>query len=177
MTKTHSNPHRKPRSKRRVLLFAVAAVALLSGAWALSARGGKGAAGVEAAQTPNNMHFTGKRAETEQFLEWNRTIPLTPAQVQTRKAALEALPAPCCSQNSADTCCCECNMKRATHGLAKFLIAKKGLNADAVRLAVLDWQRVTHPNGARGDACYTGRCNLPFSEDGCGGMTEGRLAF
>lgn len=164
---------------KRVLSLALIAIFLIAGTSTLSACSAKGASAENSSASNNasKMEFTGDRAETERFIEWYKSIDLTAEQVATRKAALEALPAPCCSQFTADTCCCECNMKRATHGLAKYLIVKRGWNADAVRTAVAEWHQVSHPNGFRGDACMKGRCNLPFAQDGCAGMTDGVLVF
>lgn len=157
-------------------LITILVIAVTSTLSACSAKGAS-AENPGASNEASKMEFTGDRAETERFIEWYKSIDLTAEQVATRKAALEALPAPCCSQFTADTCCCECNMKRATHGLAKYLIAKRGWSADAVRTAVAEWHKVSHPNGFRGDACMKGRCNLSFAQDGCAGMTDGVLVF
>lgn len=175
-------PANKPPARdfsRRFLSVTLIAIFLVAGTATLSACSAKGARAEDssASQHASTMEFTGDRAETEQFIKWYKSIDLTSAQVATRKAALEALPAPCCSQFTADTCCCECNMKRATHGLAKYLIAEKGWTADAVRTAVAKWHKVSHPNGFNGDACMAGRCNLSFAQDGCAGMTDGVLVF
>ena len=94
-----------------------------------------------------------------------------------RREALEALPAPCCENFSAATCCCECNMARATWGLAKHLIVEKGYDAATVRTAVADWHRAINPGGFSGDACFTSGCGRPFAKNGCGGMNEGALVF
>lgn len=174
-TKQSHSPQPKSRA-RRLLSIALMASFLLAGTASVSACGGRGTQ-ASAAQVAADMHFTGDRAETQQFIDWNKSITLTSAQAAVRKAALEAIPAPCCSQFTAETCCCECNMKRATHGLAKHLIAERGMNAEAVSATVAKWHRVSHPNGFRGDACASGRCNLSFAQDGCGGMTDGVLVF
>jgi hypothetical protein len=86
------------------------------------------------------------------------------------------------------TCCCDCNLAKSVWGLSGYLAAEKGLGAEEVRASALQWLRFIHSdyyvgqelaergvNPARydlpqGDSCYTGRCELPFAESGCGGM-------
>ena len=121
--------------------------------------------------------FVGDRAETERFVSYDRDIQLTPEQEQVRVAALTPLPAPCCKNFSAATCCCRCNMAKATWGLAKQLIVRERANAERVRLTVAAWHRAINPDGFTGDACFTGGCNRAFAKNGCGGMVEGELVF
>jgi hypothetical protein len=129
------------------------------------------------AAAPGPPTFTGDRAETERFVAYNRTIELTPAEEAVRVQALVRLPAPCCKNFTAATCCCPCNMARATWGLAKHLIAEQGLGAVEVREAVGEWQRKINPGGFSGEACFNGGCGRAFRHDGCGGMVEGELVF
>lgn len=126
---------------------------------------------------PEQSRFTGNRAETERFLGYYESIQLTAEGEANRVEALEALPAPCCAQFSAATCCCECNMARATWGLAKHLIAEEGAGVDEVRDAVSEWHRAINPNGFSGSACFTGGCARTFKNDGCGGMKRGDLVL
>lgn len=121
--------------------------------------------------------LTGDREETETFLAYNRSIELTPAQHTVYREALDGLRAPCCDEYSAATCCCECNMARATWGLAKHLVAEKELGAKEVRTAVADWFETINPDGFTGDACFTGGCGRSFAKNGCGGMSEDQLIF
>ena len=121
--------------------------------------------------------FTGDRQETERFLAYDRSITLTPDQEAIKQEALEALPAPCCKQFTAATCCCQCNMAKATWGLAKHLIADQGYGATEVRDRVAAWHRAINPDGFSGDACFTGGCQRSFAKNGCGGMSEGHLVF
>lgn len=121
--------------------------------------------------------FTGDREETERLIAYNRSIELTPEQHEVYREALDGLRAPCCDRYSAATCCCECNMARATWGLAKHLVAEKELGANEVRTAVADWFETINPDGFTGDACFTGGCGRPFAKNGCGGMSESRLVF
>jgi len=133
------------------------------------------AAVVVAATNPEA--FTGDRAETERFLAYERDIQLTPEQEDVRVAALTPLPAPCCKKFSAATCCCRCNMAKATWGLAKHLIVHERASAELVRSRVAAWHQAINPDGFSGDACFNGGCGRPFVKNGCGGMDEGNLVF
>jgi hypothetical protein len=160
---TVDRPH--PARRRSIALVAVG-VALVAAAAAVYAAG-------SAATGPR---FTGDRAETERFLVYNRSIELTPEQEKVRVEALEALPAPCCSQYTAATCCCPCNMALATWGLAKHLIVDQGYGVAEVRAAVAEWHRAINPEGFSGDVCASpGGCGRPFAKNGCGGMDERHL--
>jgi hypothetical protein len=130
------------------------------------------AAASSAAKAPAAPSFKGDRAETERFLAYERSIQLTAEQEAVRVAALSALPAPCCKEFTADTCCCRCNMARATWGLAKHLIVDDGADAERVRTAVAAWHHAINPEGFSGDVCSTGGCGRPFAQNGCGGMGE-----
>ncbi len=123
------------------------------------------------------VEFNDIERQTRQFMEYNRNIELTPAQEKVRKAALLPLAAPCCSDRSAYTCCCECNLSRATWGLSKYLVADLGYDADQVRDKVVEWYEAVNPAGFPGDSCYSGGCMKPFAAGGCGGMNEQALIF
>ena len=142
-----------------------------------SAAGSAAAARGDAKATSTDAAFTGNRAETEQLIAYDNAITLTPQQEAVRVEALTPLAAPCCKQFSAATCCCRCNMKRASDGLAKHLIADLGFDALTVRAQVSAWQKAINPNGWSGDTCSTGGCGRPFAQNGCGGMTPGQLVF
>lgn len=116
------------------------------------------------------------RREAEQYIRWYHTIALTPEQEAIKQAALEAIPAPCCSSFSMATCCCPCNLAKAAWGLAAHDVAVRGYDAAAVRHDVERWLASINPRGAAGDACQRGRCTLPFHRDGCGGMKEGHIS-
>jgi len=139
-------------------------------------RAGATAAG-QPAKPAASAAYTGDRAETERFIAFDKSIQLTAAQEAIRVEALTPLAAPCCKQFSAATCCCRCNMKRASDGLAKHLIVNLGANAETVRAQVAAWQKAINPNGFSGDTCSTGGCGNAFEHNGCGGMTEGQLVF
>lgn len=121
--------------------------------------------------------FKDVKQQTQQFMEWHKTIKLTPRQEAIKKAALTALPAPCCSDNTAYTCCCECNVSRTIWGLSHYLIAKEGAGAKQVTTKVKEWIAFVNPNGSGGRACYSGGCARPFAKDGCGGMNAGQVIF
>lgn len=122
--------------------------------------------------------FTGDRAETERFLAYEAAIELDAEQEAVRVEALSSLPAPCCAKFSAATCCCRCNMARASWGLAKHLIVERGFDAARVRDAVSRWHRAINPEGFSGDACFSaGGCARPFAANGCGGMNRRELVY
>ena len=158
---------------RRVLgwLAVGAAVAFLA-TFAMGTRG-------QASSEPMGSVFTFSdvREQTIEFHAYNRSITLTPEQQEVMTEALTALKAPCCSDRTALTCCCDCNMARSWWGLSKHLIANEGLGAEQVRTAVSEWFEFINPGGFSGNACYTARCGLPFHENGCGGMKEDSVIF
>ena len=130
---------------------------------------------VDAVGGRDSPRAAGDRAETERFLEYYETIQLTAEQEAVRVEALEALPAPCCKQFSAATCCCQCNMARAGWGLAKHLIVEEGMDAAGVREQVAAWHVAINPAGFSGDSCFTGGCGRAFRDNGCGGMQASHL--
>jgi hypothetical protein len=146
-------------------------LALTTSLLLLAALGGMGAR----ARAEDGPRFDGSHAETQQFLEYWHQIQLTPEQEAVRQEALGSIPAPCCANFSAATCCCECNLARATWGLSKHLIAEEGLGAEEVRDAVQEWYRTVNPDGFTGDACFTGGCGRAIHDNGCGGMKDGQL--
>ena len=112
-----------------------------------------------------------------QYIEYQRTIRLSPDQEAIKKEALEALPAPCCSDNNAYTCCCPCNLSRAVWGLSADLIVNQGADARSVRQAAKDWIERIGPDGFSGDVCYTGGCGRAMHKNGCGGMNPDALVL
>ena len=153
------------RKPTLVLLLAVLPLAVFVSSWALAA-------------TRGAIEFTDVERQTREFLEYERTIQLTPAQEKVYRAALEALPAPCCSDNTALTCCCPCNSAHAWWGLTKHLVANLGYDTAATKAKVDEWFRFINPKGWSGDTCYSaGGCAKPFHQNGCAGMSAGQLAF
>lgn len=122
--------------------------------------------------------FSDVEEQTVEFMRYNDTIQLTPAQEAVKKEALSAIPAPCCSDNTSYTCCCPCNMAKSIWGLSAYLITEKGMGADAVQAKVEEWIEFINPAGFSGDVCYTaGGCTRAFAKNGCGGMHPSRLVF
>ena len=125
----------------------------------------------------NDLEFTDVRKQTLQFIEFQKTIQLTPEQEAIKREALTALPAPCCSDNTAYTCCCPCNSAMAWWGLTAHLIVDRGYDADQVKQKVTEWFEFINPSGFSGDVCYTRGCGRPFHENGCGGMDDRAVVF
>lgn len=122
--------------------------------------------------------FSDVKEQTRQFMEWEKTIQLTPQQEALKKEALSAIPAPCCSDNNAYTCCCACNVSRTIWGLTNRLITQQDASPEQIRAKVTEWVGFVNPGGYKsGDACYTGGCPLAFKHDGCGGMSAGHVVF
>ncbi len=119
--------------------------------------------------------FEGSREEITTLMGYYDSIELTLAQEEVRKEALGPVPAYCCKEFSAATCCCVCNLSRTLWGLSKFLIVEKGADAAQVREAVESLVAVLNPSGYEGETCMTGSCNRPFKEGGCGGMNKHQL--
>jgi len=119
--------------------------------------------------------FTGTREETERFIEYFRSIALTPEQERIKVEALTAIPAPCCAENPLATCCCPCNMAKAAWGLSAWLITEKGFGVEQIREATRAWLAAANPDGFSGDACYRGGCARAMRHNGCGGMNESEV--
>ena len=121
--------------------------------------------------------FHDVESQSRQFMKWHTDIKLTASQESVKKAALDSIPAPCCSDNSAYTCCCPCNLSRTIWGLSQYMIAEQNATAPAVRAKVREWISFIGPNGFSGSACYSGGCPRPFSQGGCGGMSPVKLVL
>jgi hypothetical protein len=147
------------------LLFVVVPALSFVSSWALAA-------------AKEDVKFADVRQQTAAFHQYERNIKLTPAQQAIYREALEGLPAPCCSDNTALTCCCPCNSARAWWGLAKHLVADLGYDAQETRAKVAEWFRYINPSGWSGTTCYSADgCGKPFHQGGCAGMTADKLAF
>jgi hypothetical protein len=130
------------------------------------------------AAAKEDYEFTDVRKQTVAFHQYEKTIKLTAAQQAIYREALEGLPAPCCSDNSALTCCCPCNSARAWWGLAKHLVADLGYDAKETRAKVAEWFRYINPAGWPGNTCYSQNgCAKPFRQGGCAGMGADQLVF
>jgi hypothetical protein len=129
------------------------------------------------ADRAGEVRFLGTRQEALALAAYSNSISLTSDQWKVQQEALWSLPAPCCSNYSAATCCCKCNLARTIWGLSKHLIAERGFDANQVRDSVEGWIEASNPAGYRGDACSKGGCGRPFNRDGCGGMDRNQLVF
>lgn len=118
------------------------------------------------------IEFTDVRSQAQEFLEYNKSITLTPEQEKIMKEALSSIPAPCCSDNPLSTCCCPCNMAKTSWGLSKYLITKLNYDAAQVKQKVEEWTKFINKDGFSGDVCYKGQCGQPWKHNGCGGMKE-----
>jgi len=121
--------------------------------------------------------FTDVRRQTAELIGYESSIQLTPEQEAIKREALSALPAPCCSDNTAYTCCCPCNMSLSVWGLSHLLITEHGYNAEQVREKAREWIAFINPGGFSGDVCYKGGCGRPFHQNGCGGMVRGKVSW
>ncbi len=127
-----------------------------------------------------DIEFSDVKAQSLEFMRWYEQIQLTAAQEAVKKEALGSIPAPCCSDNSAYTCCCECNISRTIWGLSQYMIARQNASAAQVRAKAREWIAFIGPKppkGYSGSGCYTGQCPRPFSEGGCGGMKADNLVL
>ena len=135
------------------------------------------AAAAEAHDDGEKIEFTDVKKQTLEFMGYYEDIELTSEQEAVKKEALGPLPAPCCSNNSAYTCCCVCNLSRTIWGLSHHLIAERGFDAEQTREAVVEWVRFISPNGVSGDACFRGGCMRSFADMGCGGMDPSAIIW
>lgn len=123
----------------------------------------------------SDFEFTDAEGDAKRFMAWYEAIELTEDQEQVMKDALGPMPAPCCSDNSAYTCCCPCNLAKSWWGLSKHLIAERGAAVDEVQDVVQEWFDRLNPEGFSGDVCSTGGCNRAMRDNGCGGMSAARV--
>ncbi len=119
----------------------------------------------------DNIYFIELKNKTETFISYYYSIKIDEKEDAILRKALGNIPAPCCADYPAYTCCCECNLKRTIHGLSKYLL-KQNLSADDITTIVLSWIEFVNPAGFTGDSCYIGNCEKPFYKNGCGGMEK-----
>jgi hypothetical protein len=132
---------------------------------------------VNAKPADTSLKFYDVQKQTVEFIGYNTSITLTPEQQKIKDEALSAIPAPCCKDYSIKTCCCPCNMAKSVWGLANYLIVKQQFDLERLKQAVTEWLEFTNKNGYNGTACFEGRCEKPFANDGCGGMNESNVVF
>jgi hypothetical protein len=121
------------------------------------------------------IKFYDAKLQAKEFIAYYNSIALTSEQEKIKSEALSDTPAPCCSNYSILTCCCPCNLAKSVWGLSNFLIADQNYSAKQVKEAISEWIHFTNKDGYPGNACYRGRCNSSFREDGFGGMDERRI--
>lgn len=133
--------------------------------------------GAKTKTSQKNLKFTDVKVQTAEFIGYNSSINLTPAQEKLKTDVLSKIPAPCCSEYSIATCCCPCNLAKSVWGLSKYAIVNLNYDAKQLNDAVLEWITFTHKKGHTGDACSKGRCGTSFAEDGCGGMRDTEIVY
>ena len=156
--------------------FIIIAVAVIVFAFGLTAAQQQRAK-APAKATTAAIQFEAVEPQTRKFIEYYKTIRLTPEQEKVKTAALSPLKAVCCKDFSALTCCCPCNFSKSLWGMTHYLIAQKGYYAAQVQEAAKAWIAYVNPNGFSGDVCPTGGCNRSFAKNGCGGMDDRTLVF
>ncbi len=125
-------------------------------------------------QTPDSVEAA-LALPMEQLIAFDAHILLSQEEEDIRRAALTAIPAPCCKDNTAYTCCCPCNLARAWWGLSKLLITEHGQNAAEVQANVERWIADLRPEGFPGNSCYTGMCTTAAKDGGCSGMSPNHI--
>jgi hypothetical protein len=120
--------------------------------------------------------FADVAAQSRQFIGYYSSIRLTSEQEAVKREVLAAMPAACCKNSNALTCCCTCNLSKTIWGLSNYVLAQ-GANADQLRQVVSEWKSYVNPAGYAGDSCYSGGCGRAFEDNGCGGMSESNLVL
>ena len=182
-TVRHERPHASRRPRTRIIV-ALTAAAIVLIVWTMarrSDRDGPGpahaAAAPPAAVLGGKIQFTDVAAQSRQFIRYASTIRLTAEQEAVKRDVLEHMPAACCRNSNAHTCCCPCNLSKTVWGLSNYALTEYAATADDLRQILKGWYDFTNPNGYSGDICYSGGCSRPFHENGCGGMKESHLAL
>jgi len=162
----------------RFIVIGVAALLLVIGlAAAQQSRSKTTASPAQHPHAASPIGFEPVEPQTRKFIEYYKTIRLTPEQEEIKRAALGPLKAVCCKDFSALTCCCPCNFSKSLWGMTHYLIAKKGYDAAQVQEAAKAWIAHVNPNGFSGDVCQTGGCDRSFAQNGCGGMDDQAVQF
>jgi hypothetical protein len=140
----------------------------------------------EGEETPYGVPLS--LANTQRFIDYYEATALSPAQQAIVDEALGTLPAVCCDDNSMATCCCPCNLAKSVWGLCGYLVVEQGYGVEEVRESASQWLHFIHGDYfvrqelarrdvdpgdfgvSHGDACYVGKCEMAFTDGGCGGM-------
>lgn len=123
------------------------------------------------------LRFTDAAVQAREFIGYNSSIHLTAEQEAVKREVLAAMPAACCRDSSAYTCCCSCNLSKSVWGLSNYVLTTHQATAEQLREVVNAWKEFTNPAGYSGTSCYSGGCSLPFHQNGCGGMSEANLVL
>lgn len=187
--------HKKPRAptppaKMDFITFGVLAgiVILLAAPWPIywwfhGSHRSRAAVSRGAANGPapvllaGKLRFTDVAAQSREFIGYHSTIHLTDTQEAIKREVLEAMPAACCRNSNAYTCCCTCNLSKTVWGLSNYVLAQHGASADQLRQVLRAWYDYTNPAGYSGDVCYDGGCSRAFHHNGCGGMSESNVVL
>lgn len=155
----------------------IGALALLSPSVSASQPHGSGQTENPATEKVASLTFHDVEAQTREFVGYYLNIRLNPEQKAIRDRALAELKAVCCDDFAMSSCCCVCNLSRSIWGLSNHLIVDRGYDEMQLQDAVKGWIAFVNPSGFSGQACHVNRCQLPFAEDGCGGMDPRNLVF
>jgi hypothetical protein len=125
---------------------------------------------------------------TGQFVDWFHTIELNESAQALEDSALSALVAPCCNDDSAATCCCECNLTRSAWGLPTSSGMGRSMKRafagpPSIRSDLRAPTPTSQPSWKRGvdsggfglttyDSCHRGITEFLVTEGGCAGMAE-----
>lgn len=187
-----SKHHRTVRHERRRntgglrarIILSLTAVAIVLIVWSVGRRlDGAASATARASVAPavavlgGKIRFTDVGSQSKEFMRYASTIRLTAQQEAVKREVLEHMPAACCRNSNAHTCCCPCNLSKTVWGLTNYALAQHGASAEDLREVLKAWYEFTNPSGYSGDICYSGGCGRPFHENGCGGMREAHLAL
>ncbi|MHB0972418.1 MAG: hypothetical protein ACYC7A_03970 [Thermoanaerobaculia bacterium] len=121
--------------------------------------------------------FADVAAQSRQFIGYYSSIRLAAEHEAIKREVLAPMPAACCKNSNALTCCCTCNLSKTIWGLSNYVLAQHGANADQLRKTVRAWKDHVNPAGYSGDTCYSGGCSRALDDNGCGGMSESNLVL
>lgn len=123
------------------------------------------------------LRFTDAGVQAREFIGYNSSIQLTAEQEAVKREVLAAMPAACCRDSNAYTCCCGCNLSKSVWGLSNYVLTTHHATADQLLEVVNTWKEFANPAGFSGSSCYSGGCSLPFHQNGCGGMSESNVVL
>lgn len=131
---------------------------------------------VETGVLGGKIVFKDASAQSREYIGYYHTVQLSAEQEAVKKEVLAAMPAACCNDSTAYTCCCACNLSKTIWGLSNYVIAKHGAGAKELKPVVDAWLAFVSPNGFAGNTCHRGGCEASMARGGCGGMNEHALS-